>query len=83
MGTEGDAVVVRKAGRYTSEDIHRAIFAQRRPASKKGEEFDKGMRRHMKKNMRAVDSNVVVRLVTRDDRKQMAVALPHLVPSDK
>ena len=23
---EGDAVVVRKAGRYTSEDIHRAIF---------------------------------------------------------
>ena len=26
---EGDVVVVRKAGRYTSEDIHRAIFARR------------------------------------------------------
>ena len=45
---EGDAVVVRKAGRYTSEDIHRAIFARRKPASKKVEEFDKGVRRYMK-----------------------------------
>ena len=25
---EGDAVVVRKAGRHTSEDIHRAIFGR-------------------------------------------------------
>jgi AbrB family looped-hinge helix DNA binding protein len=46
---EGDAVVVRKAGRYTSEDIHRAIFAQRRPAPKKVEAFDKGVRRYRKK----------------------------------
>ncbi len=46
---EGDAVVVRKAGRYTSEDIHRAIFPRRAPVSKKVEEFDKGVRRYMKK----------------------------------
>ena len=46
---EGDAVVVRKAGRYTSEDIHRAIFAKEIPVSKKVEEFDKGVRRYMKK----------------------------------
>jgi AbrB family looped-hinge helix DNA binding protein len=46
---EGDTVVVRKAGRYTSEDIHRAIFAKRTPASKKVEEFDKDVRRYMKK----------------------------------
>jgi antitoxin PrlF len=46
---EGDAVVVRKAGRYTSEDIHRAIFPKGSPASKKIEEFDTGVRRHMKK----------------------------------
>ncbi|HEY7559627.1 MAG TPA: hypothetical protein VIH18_32990 [Candidatus Binatia bacterium] len=46
---EGDAVVVRKAGRYTSEDIHRTIFAQRIPASKEGEELDKGVRRYIKK----------------------------------
>ncbi len=46
---EGDAVVVRKVGRYTSEDIHRAVFARRIPASKKLEEFDAGVRRYMKK----------------------------------
>lgn len=46
---EGDAVVVRKAGRYTSEEIHRAIFLQGKPAVKKLEEFDKGVRRFMKK----------------------------------
>ena len=46
---EGDAFVVRKAGRYTSKDIHRAIFARRTPTSKKIKEFDKGVRRYMKK----------------------------------
>ena len=46
---EGDVVVVRKAGRYTSEDIHRAIFPRRIRASKKVEEFDKSVRRFMKK----------------------------------
>ena len=46
---EGDAVVVRKAGRYTSEDIHRAIFTQRITHTTKVEEFDKGVRRYMKK----------------------------------
>jgi AbrB family looped-hinge helix DNA binding protein len=46
---EGGAVVVRKAGRYTSEDIHRAIFPRAAPAPKKLEEFDKGVRRYMKK----------------------------------
>jgi len=46
---KGDAVIVRKAGRYTSEDIHRAIFARRIPDSKKVKEFDKRVRRYMKK----------------------------------
>ena len=46
---EGDVVVVRKAGRYTSEDIHRAIFPQGKSASKKVEEFDKGVQGYMKK----------------------------------
>jgi hypothetical protein len=36
-------------GRYTSEDIHRAIFPQGTPASEKIEAFDKGMRRYIKK----------------------------------
>ena len=46
---EGDAVVVRKAGRYSSEDIHRAAFAKRKPALKKLEEFDQGVRQFIKK----------------------------------
>jgi AbrB family looped-hinge helix DNA binding protein len=46
---EGDAVIVRKAGRYTSEDIHRAIFPRGKPAAKKAGEFDEGVRRYMKK----------------------------------
>ena len=46
---EGDAVVVRKAGRYTSEDIHRAVFPRGKPATKKVDEFDNGVGRHMKK----------------------------------
>jgi antitoxin PrlF len=40
---EGDAVIVRKAGRYTSEDIHRAIFPDGTSAPKKVEEYDKGV----------------------------------------
>ncbi len=45
---EGDAVIVRKAGRYSSEDIHRVIFPKGVPAAKKLEEFDTGVRRYMK-----------------------------------
>ncbi|HEV8723937.1 MAG TPA: AbrB/MazE/SpoVT family DNA-binding domain-containing protein [Candidatus Binatia bacterium] len=45
---EGDAVIVRKAGRYSSEDIHRTIFPKGAPAPKKLEDFDKGLRRYMK-----------------------------------
>ena len=45
---EGDTVIVRKAGRYSSEDIHRAIFPKGPPVPKKPEEFDKGLRRYMK-----------------------------------
>ena len=46
---KGDAVILRKGGRYTSEDIHRAIFPRGAHASKRVEEFDKGVRRYMKK----------------------------------
>jgi AbrB family looped-hinge helix DNA binding protein len=46
---EGDAVVVRKAGRYTSQDIYQAIFPHEAPEPRKVEEFDKGVRRYMKK----------------------------------
>ena len=41
-------VVVRKAGRYSSEDIHRALFA-RTPRSRTLAEMTEGLRRHIKK----------------------------------
>lgn len=42
---EGEKVVVRKAGRYSSEDIHHALFA-RRPRTRKLDELKQAIRRH-------------------------------------
>jgi AbrB family looped-hinge helix DNA binding protein len=42
---QGDAVIVRKAGRYSSEDIHRAIFAKP-PRRRSLDELKEGLRRH-------------------------------------
>jgi len=44
---EGEKVVVRKAGRYSSEDIHRAIFTKT-PATRKTEELKSAIARHLK-----------------------------------
>jgi antitoxin PrlF len=45
---EGDKIVVRRAGRYTSEDIHRALF-KARPKRRGIEELKKGVRRRMRR----------------------------------
>lgn len=45
---EGDRVVVRKAGRYTSEDIHRSLFP-RAPKRRTAREIKEGIRRHVRK----------------------------------
>jgi AbrB family looped-hinge helix DNA binding protein len=45
---EGDQVVVRKAGRYTSRDIHRALFATA-PKRRTLSELKAGARRHIKR----------------------------------
>lgn len=44
---DGEKVVVRKAGRYSSEDIHRAAFAKR-PRPRKLEDLKEAVRRHMR-----------------------------------
>ncbi len=45
---EGDRVIVRRAGRFTSEDIHRALF--RSPGKARAlEELKEGIRRHMRR----------------------------------
>jgi AbrB family looped-hinge helix DNA binding protein len=45
---EGDRVVVRKAGRYSSEDIHRALFSKA-PRRRTIEEMNEGIRRYVRK----------------------------------
>lgn len=46
---EGEKVVVRRGGRYTSEDVHRALFAKRPPETRTVEQMKTGVRRYMKK----------------------------------
>lgn len=44
----GDQVVVRKAGRFSSEEIHRALFAKR-PAVRTLDELKDGVHRYIRK----------------------------------
>jgi AbrB family looped-hinge helix DNA binding protein len=44
---QGEQVVVRRAGRYTSEDVHRRLFSVT-PKSKTLKELREGMRRHVR-----------------------------------
>ena len=46
---DGGAIVVRRAGRYSSEDIHRAVFSTRAPKRKTLEQLKEGIRRHARK----------------------------------
>ncbi|MEA2164744.1 MAG: antitoxin PrlF [Thermoanaerobaculia bacterium] len=43
----GDDLVVRKAGRYTSEDIHRALFSKR-PKPRTLEEMEQAIADHIR-----------------------------------
>jgi AbrB family looped-hinge helix DNA binding protein len=45
---EGDRVIVRKAGRYSSEDIHRALFSKP-PRRRTLEEMKDGIREAVKR----------------------------------
>lgn len=45
---EGDRVVVRKAGRYSSDDVHRAVFAKT-PMRRTTTEMKDGIVRYVKK----------------------------------
>ena len=47
--TEGEAIVVRRAGRYTSEDIHRAVFPVE-PKSRSLTELKDGIRTYIKRH---------------------------------
>ena len=42
---EGDKIVVRRSVRFSSEDIHRALFPQKAPKARTIEEVKEGIRR--------------------------------------
>ena len=42
---DGDKIVVRRAGRFSSEDINREVFGQRRPETHSIDELKAGIRR--------------------------------------
>ena len=45
---DGEQVVVRRAGRYTSEDVHRSLFPTT-PTPRTLAEMKDGIRRHVRK----------------------------------
>ena len=46
---EGETIVVRRAGRYTSEDVHRALFPRDATTQRALDELKEGIRRHVRK----------------------------------
>src|SRR5262249_2905429 len=46
---QGDEIVVRRAGKFTSSEIHKAVFRQGGPPKGRLDEFKKGIRSRMKK----------------------------------
>jgi antitoxin PrlF len=46
---EGEKVVVRRAGRFSSEDVHRALFPNGPPQARTIADMKAGVRRHIRK----------------------------------
>ena len=46
---DGGKIVVRRAGRFSSEEIHRALFGERTPETRSLEELKEGIRRYSRK----------------------------------
>jgi len=46
---EGNKIVVRRAGRFSSEDIHRALFGAQTPTTRSIGELKEGIRRYARK----------------------------------
>jgi AbrB family looped-hinge helix DNA binding protein len=45
---DGDKIVVRRSGRFTSEDIHRALFPEGPPATRTLEELKGGIQQYIR-----------------------------------
>ncbi|MGI8783766.1 MAG: AbrB/MazE/SpoVT family DNA-binding domain-containing protein [Acidobacteriota bacterium] len=46
---EGEQIVVRRSARYTSQDIHRALFAKQAPKPRTLEDMKEGIRRRVRR----------------------------------
>ena len=46
---DGETVVVRRAGRYTSEEIHRALFPEGLTAQRSLSDLKEGIREHVRR----------------------------------
>jgi len=46
---QGDQIVVSRAGRFTSEDIHRMLFGSRTPVRRSVDEMKEGIRRYARR----------------------------------
>jgi hypothetical protein len=45
----GDHVIVQRAGKYTSEELHAALFSKQRPPRKTLAELQEGIRSYVRK----------------------------------
>jgi AbrB family looped-hinge helix DNA binding protein len=45
----GDQILVRRAGHFSSEDLHQALFPRKAPAIRSVAEMEEGVRRHVRK----------------------------------
>jgi AbrB family looped-hinge helix DNA binding protein len=45
----GDRIIVRRAGRYSSEDVHRVLFPEEPPPARSIADMKAGVRRHLRK----------------------------------
>lgn len=46
---EGDSIVVRRAGRFSSEDIHHAVFGARKTEPRRLDELKESIGRHLRR----------------------------------
>ena len=46
---EGERIVVRRAGRYSSEEIHQALFGASKPKARSLDELKEGIRSYVRK----------------------------------
>lgn len=45
---DGDKIIVQRAGKFSSEDIHKALFPEGAPAPKSLDDLKEGVRRYVR-----------------------------------